>query len=248
MKLTPQQIEEILSGQMPQGDDLDAEDLAAIEEARAIRSRLASAFDSTHASDSLADKVRAGLQNAPVRKRRFIYFPTGIFSVATAAAMLILVPVLYFSLMGPASAMAGKLELANIHKVNLAGPEDFYATGDCEEIKAYFKEKLGFTPKLLNECPKLRIVGCHLARLNGKMVATYVVQLDDQKASVIISEESPKKLGLDCNCGNPHCKCIHGGQCEGLSIVSVRFGDRSYSVVGNLPEKSLRSVLERIAN
>ncbi|MBL7222161.1 MAG: hypothetical protein ISS69_18775 [Phycisphaerae bacterium] len=245
MKLTPRQIEDILSGQTPQSTGLDAEDLARLEEARAMRTRLQTAFDSTHASDSLADKVRASLKTAPAPRRRFIYFPTGILMAATAAAMLIVVPVLYI-LWGPESALAGTVELANIHKVNLAGPKDFYATGDCEEIKAYFKRQLGFTPKLLSECPKLRIVGCHVAKLKGKTVATYVVELDGAKASIIISEDWPKKLGLGCGCGHPHCKCIHNGQCDGLSIVSARLGERSYSVVGALPAESLRGVLEHL--
>jgi hypothetical protein len=246
MKLTPQQIEDILSGQMPQSDNLDAEDLAALEEARAIRSRLASAFASTHASDSLADKVRASLKTAPApAPSRIIRFPMRFLPAAAAAALLIIVPILY-SIWGPEPAHAGTVGLANIHKANLASPEGFHATGDCEEIKAYFKRELGFTPKLLNECPKLKIVGCYVTRLKGKMVATYVVQLDDTKASIIISEDWPKKLGLGCRCGHPQCKCIHNGKCNGLSIVSVRLGERSYSVVGSLPADSLRSVLERL--
>ena len=245
MKLTPEQIEDILNGQMPQSDGLDAEDLARLEEARAIRARLASAFDSTHASDSLADKVRTGLQSAPAPRSRIIRFPTRWLPVATAAALLILVPVLY-SLWSPEPAQAGTVALANIHKVNLTAPEGFYATGDCEEIKAYFTRKMGFTPKLLDQCPELSIVGCYVTKLKGKMVATYVVKLDDTRASIIISEDSPKKLGLGCGCGHPHCECFHNGQCENLSIVSVRLGERSYSVVGSLPAESLRSVLERL--
>jgi len=245
MKLTPQQIEDILSGQTPRGDGLDAEDLAALAEARAMRARLRAAFDSTHASDSLADKVRAGLRNAPAPRGRIIRFPTRWLPVAAAAALLIIAPILY-SLWGPEPAQAGTVELANIHKVNLAVPEGFYATGDCEEIKAYFKRKLGFVPKLLDRCPELSIVGCYVTKLKGKTVATYVVELANTKASIIISEDWPKKLGLGCGCGHPHCKCVHDGQCEDLSIVSVRLGERSYSVVGSLPAESLRGVLERL--
>ena len=245
MKLTDQQIEDILSGQTPQSTGLDAEDLARLEEARAMRTRLKAAFDSTHASDSLADKVRAGLRNAPAARGAIIRFPVRWLPVAAAAALLIIAPVMY-SLWGPEPAQAGTVELANIHKVNLAAPEGFYATGDCEEIKAYFKRKMGFTPKLLSECPELKVVGCYVTKLKGKMVATYVVKLDDTRASIIISEDSPKKLGLGCGCGHPHCECFHNGQCENLSIVSVRLGERSYSVVGSLPAESLRSVLERL--
>ena len=244
MKLTPEQIEDILSGQMPQSDGLDAEDLARLEEARAMRARLASAFDSTHASDSLADKVRASLRNAPAPRSRIIRSPAR-WLPAAAAALLIIAPILY-SLWGPEPAQAATVELANIHKVNLTGPEGFYATGDCEEIKAYFKGKMGFVPKLLDQCPELSIVGCYVTRLKGKTVATYVVKLDDTKASIIITEDWPKKLGLGCGCGHPHCKCVHNGQCGDLSIVSVRLGERSYSVVGSLPAESLRGVLERL--
>ena len=245
MKLTPEQIEDILNGQTFQGADLDAEDLARLSEARAMRARLGAAFDSIHASDSLADRVRASLKSAPAPRGRIIRFPTRWLSVAAAAALLIVAPILY-SLWGPEPVHAATVELANIHKVNLAGPEGFYATGDCEEIKAYFKKKLGFEPKLLSQCPELRIVGCHVAKLKGKMVATYVVELDDTKASIIVTEDWPKKLGLGCGCGHPHCKCVHNGQCGDLSIVSVRLGERSYSVVGSLPAESLRGVLERL--
>jgi hypothetical protein len=246
MKLTPEQIEDILSGLAPQDDDLDAEDIARLDEARAMRARLAAAFDSTHASDSLADKVRASLQTASARRRRYIYFPTGILMAASVAAMMILVPVLYILLMMSEPALAGTVALANIHKVNLTTPTGFRATGDCEEIRAYFKRELDFTPKLLDQCPDLNIVGCYVTKLNGKLVATYVVQLNDARASVIVTEDWPKKFGLGCGCGSPHCKCIHNGQCGEFSIASVRLGERSYSVVGKLPAELLRGVLERL--
>ena len=245
MKLRPEQIEDILSGRAPQGEGLDAEDLARLEEARAMRARLRSAFASTRASDSLADKVRSGLRSAPAARGRVIRFPVRFLSAAAAAALLILLPVLY-SVLGPEPVQSSTVELANIHKINLTGPEGFCSTGDCEEIKAYFSRKMGFAPKLLDRRPELRIVGCCVARLKGKTVATYVVELDHTKASIIITEDWPKELGLGCGCGHPHCKCIHNGRCEGLSIVSVRIGERSYSVVGDLPAESLRGVLERL--
>ncbi len=86
MKLTPEQFEDILSGAAPQGSDIDAEDIVRLEEARAIRTRLAAAFDSTHAADSLADKVRASLSPPTARRARFIYFPTGLLSAVAAAS------------------------------------------------------------------------------------------------------------------------------------------------------------------
>jgi len=245
MKLTNEQFEDVLSDAVVQGPDIDPEDLARLEEARAIRTRLAGAFDSVHASQSLADKIRVSLQTAPAPRRRYIYFPTGILMAATAAAMLILVPVLYILMMSQA-VQAGTVELANIHRVNIREPAGFYATGDCEKIKAYFQRHLGFTPRLLSECPELKVVGCYVTKFKGGMVATYVVKLGDSQASVIVTEDWPKKLGLGCGCGHPHCKCIHNGSCEGLSIVSVRLGERSYSVVGDLPAASLRGILERL--
>jgi len=245
MTLSYEQFEDILSGETQQGSDLDPRDIARLEEARAIRDRLAAAFESTHADESLADKVRASLKDAPAPRRRFIYFPTGLLSLAAAASVLIVLTIIY-SLSGPEPVLAGTVELANIHKVNLREPAGFHATGDCEEIKAYFHRELGFAPKLLNQCPELQVVGCYVTKLQGKMVATYVVKLDNSQASVIVTEDWPKKLGLCCGCGHPHCKCIHNGSCEGLSIVSVRLGERSYSVVGDLPAASLRGVLERL--
>jgi len=245
MKLTPEQFEDILNGTSPQSEGLDSEDIARLEEARAMRSRLAAAFESTHASDSLADRIRTSLKDAPVSRRRIISFPTRFLPAAAAAALLILIPVLY-SVMGPQPALAGTVELANIHKANLTTPEGFHATGDCDEIKAYFKRKLGFTPRLLNQCPQLQVVGCHVTKLQGKLVATYVVQLEGAKASVIVTEDWPKKLGLGCGCGSPHCRCIHNGSCDGLSIASVRIDERSYSVVGSLPPEALREVLQQL--
>jgi len=246
MTLTPEQIEDILSGQTPQGDNLDADDLAALEEARAIRSRLAAAFESTRAGESLADKIKTGLQAAPpAPRRRALRFPMRLIPLAAAAVLLIAVS-MFYNVLTPEPAQAGTIELANIHKANLTAPDGFQATGDCEDIKAYFQRELGFTPKLLQQCPRLKVVGCHVAKVQGKMVATYVVQLDKVQASVIVTEDWPKKLGLGCGCGHPHCKCVHNGQCGDLSILSVRIGDRSYSVVGKLPPESLQLVLERL--
>ncbi|MBT3198786.1 MAG: hypothetical protein HN350_02625 [Phycisphaerales bacterium] len=246
MKLTPEQIEDILSGQTPQGDNLDADDLAALEEARAMRARLTAAFESIHAGESLADKIKTSLQaSAPAPRRRTLRFPMRLIPLA-AAAVLLIAFVVFQNVFTPEPAQAGTVELANIHKANLSSSGGFRATGDCEDIKAYFKRELGFTPKLLNQCPRLKVVGCHVAKVQGQMVATYVVQLDKARASVIVTEDWPKKLGLGCGCGHPHCKCIHNGQCGDLTILSVRVGDRSYSVVGKLPPEELRFVLERL--
>ncbi|MDP7286516.1 MAG: hypothetical protein QGH94_00845, partial [Phycisphaerae bacterium] len=168
------------------------------------------------------------------------------FLPAAAAAALLIVGLILASVWETEPVLAGTVELANIHKVNLTTPEGFHVTGDCEKIKAYFQREMGFTPQLLEQCPELQIVGCHVAKLKGKLVATYVVNLDNSQASIIVTEDWPKKLGLGCGCGHPHCKCIHNGSCEGLSIASVRIGERSYSVVGSQPVEALRGVLERL--
>jgi len=251
MKLTPEQLEDILRGEMPQPEDLDPADLDRLAEARAIRGRLRTAFDSVTAPEGLADRIRAELQTADQApadesRGRILRFPRRFLAVVSAAAAVLVIGMLVHNLTTPEPAVASTVQMADIHRANLASPEGFCATGDCEQIKAYFQEKVGFVPKLLTACPELKVIGCCVARLNGRTVATYVAAVEDRKVSIIVTEAWPKKLGLECGCGMPHCRCIHNGQCEGLSIASARIGDRSYSVVGDLPEDALRGVLERL--
>jgi len=97
MKLTPEQLEDILRGEMPQPEDLDTADLVRLEEARAIRKRLRGAFDSTRAPEGLAEKIRAGLQTAGQApagesRGRTIRFPRRFLgAISAAAAVLVIV-------------------------------------------------------------------------------------------------------------------------------------------------------------
>ena len=184
MKLSPEQIEDILQGRMTQPDDLDSADLDRLAEARAIQSRLRSAFDSVKAPEGLAERIRAGLKTADQApaaesRGRILHFPRRFLAAVSAAAAVLVIGLLVHNLTSPEPAVAATAQMADIHRANLATPEGFCATGDCEQIKAYFQKKMGFIPKLLTACPELKIIGCCVARLNGRMVATYVVAVED---------------------------------------------------------------------
>ena len=251
MKLTDEQFESILTGAEGEPADLDERDRARLVEARAVRSRVRSAFGSVSAGEALAGRISAAVRagahgrGAPSRKqpRRVIRLRWRLAPIGVAAAVLVVAAVMFNFTADRAAA--GPAELARIHNDNLTAAGEFLAVGDAAQIAEHLRTRLGFTPKVVSRDGRTRLVGCSVAKFRGRRTATYLVTVDGEKVSVIVTGEPPDEMGLSCGCGcgPTDCNCFHTGRCNGCNIVSVRIGSRSYSAVGTVSAKVLERIL-----
>ena len=253
MKLTDEQFESILAGAEGEPAELDRDDRERLAEARAVRGRLKSAFASTTAGASLAERISASLKTAPApvqsdpaRRRRAIRLTWRLAPVGAAAAAMLVAAALFNFWSEPAAA--GPAELARIHNDNLTAAGEFLAAGDADQIAGHFRKHLGFSPRILPHDEHTALKGCCVAEFRGQKAATYLLTAGGRKISVVVTDEMPDAMGLTCKCGcgMAECTCFHTGQCDGRNIVSVRIAGRSYTAVGAAPPEQLKDILSRL--
>jgi len=252
MRLTDEQIESILARTEPELADLDRNDHQRLAEARAVRDRLKSAFASTIAGASLAERISASLKTPPARsprdagrRRRAIWLTRHLVPVAAAAAAVFVVAVV---LEFGAEPAPGPAELVRIHNDNLTAAGQFVAEADADRIAEHFREHLGFAPRICPHDEHTALKGGCVARFRGRKAATYLLAADDREISVVVTDEPPDAMGLTCKCGcgMAECRCFHTGQCSGCNIVSVRIAGHSYTAVGAAPPEQLKDILARL--
>jgi hypothetical protein len=254
MHLTDDQIEEIVQGRSPEPADLDAASRQRLAEARAIRSRLRRAFASVQAPAGLADRIRQDAAKAvsegpgEVARRSVLRFPRALWPALAAAAILIIGIPLVMLLFRPEEAMA-QPQLAQIHDDNLKakGPH-WHEWSDPAEIAEDIEVEHGFQPILPPAGPDLRYRGCGQRRMDGKDVASYVVELrrgrHRARVSLVVVDRPLEQLHFG-NFTEEHCWCVYR-KCK---MAAVRVGDRTYVAVGPadlLTHNDLQGLLDDI--
>jgi hypothetical protein len=251
--LIDEQFEDIM-----QGEKVDLTHLSQCQDCRdrlaekkAIAARLRSAFDSIQASPDLADRIRSQLHAAnspvttdqPVQRvlpshRRWQLWP-GL--AAAAAILIVLVPLsLYFG--SPSIAQA---ELVKIHNHNLSPDHEFYSEAEPEKLAEYFKDKLGFNPRLPQPGHGLALRGCCVKHFRGEVVGSYVVDTPQGVMSVVVVTDKPESLGIKGKFkkGQHTYWKSSFAKCD---MVSVRIGDYSYCAVGEISHEYLTELLSRL--
>jgi hypothetical protein len=155
--------------------------------------------------------------------------------------MVILVPLsLYFG--APSTAHAAHAELVRIHKENLAPDQEFYSEAEPEKLAAYFKDKLGFNPRLPEPGHGMALRGCCVRHFRGQVVGSYVVVTPRGIMSVVVVTDKPESLGKSS-------RFTKGQQTYWRSsfakndMVSVRIGDYTYCAVGEISHEYLTELL-----
>jgi hypothetical protein len=254
--MTDEQFEDIL-----QGEDADLAHLGECQDCRdrlaekkAIAERLRSAFGSVQASPDLAGRIRQKLdpgtaaatadqiaQHVSTRHRRRKVWP----GLAAAAAILIVLIPLSIYLGSPSAAKAAQAELVKIHNHNLSPDHEFYSEAEPEKLAEYFKNKLGFNPRLPELGHGMALRGCCVKHFRGEVVGSYVVDTPQGVMSVVVVTDKPESLGITG-------KFEKGGQTFWKSsfakcdMVSVRIGDYSYCAVGEISHDYLTELLGRL--
>jgi hypothetical protein len=256
--LTEEQFEDILQGHggIPEHVDECPECRTRLEEKRALARRLHDAFTSVHVQAGLADRVRAriavGQSPSPTQAGRRITSLGAhrrIWSGLAVAAAILLVAIprsLHFST-GP-QATAAQTALASIHFANLQSLEGAMIDEDSGKHCQCMAGKLegGMTMPC---CQRgLCLCGCQMRDFQGRLVESCVIQEPNgPPISVIAVPESPQALGMSpASRTTAAGQAIWQGSCGPCNMASVRMGEGSCCVIGQVPYESLVSVLNTL--
>jgi hypothetical protein len=227
--LTDEQFEEIMHG-----IEVDAEHLAncnlcqsRLEEKQALANRLQSAFNNINPTEGLLHKVRQNLNVSRSRQSSdktifnlHNHWRGWIAAISSAAAVLILVSLIMYT-SAPSQVVAAQAELVKIHQHNISGNHEFYSEAEPEKLAVYFKDNLGFNPRLPEPGRGLALRGCCVRHFQGQIVGSYVV-------------DTPEG---DIFWKSAFAKC---------DMVSVRIGDYTYCAVGEISYEYLADLLDKL--
>jgi hypothetical protein len=255
--LTEEQLEGILQGE---DDRVCKEHLeqcgdcrSKLAAKRAIAGRLRTAFASVKAGPDFAEQIRSRLNAAtkstmtiqPVQHARAGNHIKRLWpTFAAAAVLLILVPLgLYFGV--PSSAEAAQTELVRIHKKNLAADHEFMSEADPEKLAAYFKDKLGFNPRLPELGRGMALKGCCVRHFRGRIVGSYVVDTPEGVMSIIIVTDKPESLGINSQFTKDQ-QTYWKSSFAKCNMVSVRIGNYTYCAVDEISHEYLTELLSQL--
>ncbi len=252
--LTDEQFERIIHSEDTQDEHLDNCPLcrSRLAEKRAIARRLQTAFLNVSAPAELADRIRnrmpcdASPARASLLRNAFnISAHPRRWAVAAAmAAMLVIAPLVVYVLT-PSPAMAARKALVKIHHNNLSQENGFFAEAQPEKLADYFREELGFNPRLPTPGQGLALRGCCVRHFQGSVVGSYVVDTPQGVMSIVIVTDPPESLGIST-------KFTHGehtfwkSSFAKSSMVSARIGEYSYCAVGEISHHYLTELLARL--
>lgn len=253
--LTNEQLEQMLQGIDDHSDHLkDCENCRArLEEKKAIADRLRTAFENVSPKEELiqAIKRQINMQSVPSWQRRTknllgfrAHWKGWTAAVSALAALLIMAPI-FLDLTDPSSAMAAQAELVRIHEHNLSGEHEFYSESDPEKLADYFKEKLGFNPRMPDTGHGLALRGCCVRHFQEQVVGSYVVDTPEGVMSIVVVTDDPELFGIDGKFelgGYTYFKSSFA-KCD---MVTVRIGDYSYCAVGEVSHNYLTELLSRL--
>ena len=253
--LSDEQLEEVLQGWAPEPDHVACcqQCRTRLEEQRAIRTRLRSAFASVRADNGLIDSIRSSLRpteaaaapcdlerSKPVRRVRRLLWP----ALAAAAVLVIGLP-LGLYLVWPGQAAAAEGELWEIHQHGRSSHTDLYVHADPEEVAAYLHDKLGFRPAFPRLGVGMALRGCCVAHFRKKPAGSYVVDTDRGVISIIVVTEKKQVLGLT---GSTEYKgrTYAAGSYRKCRMVAIELQGYTYCAVGEVPYAFLAELLDRL--
>lgn len=247
--LSDEQLEDIISGRVGTPEDMDPRDSRRVAEMRAVRDRLRSAMASVQMGEPAVERIRRAVRDAASvgeersarahAGSRVIRFPRLVRWLPAAAAAIIIAVAIPFLLPDTPTAHA---ELVGIHTANLSGGRGFHRESDPLKIVRALEAKLGYAPAVPATDSGASVVGCRVKMFRGQRVATYLIELPEGKASIIISDDVPESMKSTrsikqktvylCGCGHDDC-----------TMVAVRLGGRTYIALGKVPREVLTELL-----
>ena len=188
----------------------------------------------------IAERLSHLLFEAQLRARRQVWS-----GLAIAAAILVIV-ILRSSHMDTSSQVrAAQTALVGIHRTNLDSLDERMEDGDLHKSCQCLKSQSG--NGMAMPCCKrgLCMCGCQEREFQGRLVECCVIQQPNASPiSVVVVSESPEALGM-----TPAATTTVTGQaiwqasCGSCNMASVRMGEDSCCVIGQVPQEDLVAVL-----
>lgn len=254
--LTDEELESLVRGEAAEPAHLAAcaDCRARLAEHRALAARLRSVFDSVHAGETLAERIRQQVVAAaaqPVRHpsahpaRRSPMHPLRRAmwaSMAAAAAVLILAVPVILHLTAANSVVAASAELVRIHTHNLSAHGAMVADADPARLAEHLKTQLGFQPAAPRLGQGMAMRGCCVAHFKGEAVGSYVVETPVGPLSIIVVPQMPEALGMKVlpQAGG---RAVWADSFAMNNMAAVRLGDYTYCAVGQVPRETLVRIL-----
>ena len=250
--LTDEQLEDSLQTEASANLHLRNCDLcqSRLKEKQALAARLRNAFADIAPSEELAKKIRNQLalgsqkETEPNEPRivnlthRWKRWATTFSSIA---AILVVGLILKVTLV-PTPAYAG---LVKIHQHNLSEGHDFLTQADPNAVAAYFREQLGFNPRLPELTHGLQLRGCCVNHFQGSIVGSYVVDTPQGFITVVAVEDQPTSLGMATLSQDDEHTYYHS-QFAKCDMVAVRIDDYTYCAIGQISPIYLQSLLDKL--
>ncbi|MFP4354156.1 MAG: hypothetical protein ACLFUJ_03450 [Phycisphaerae bacterium] len=245
-------LEELIHSDQPLDATLTDDQARQVTEQRAIRQRLARAYESVSMPEGMAERLTAALdladsQPEPQRARVF-RFPARLAATASIAAALIAVVLLWN--LQPAQATATQAEFYKIHLAHLQpNPDEAYLRGqDRDALAQHLKQTAGKVPIMPHSAELAgRYCGCSPARFYDSTVASYViVKPDGRRVSVVVVDKPVAQLGFThpfTRDGKEFAWCSQNG-CR-MAATSIQ-GDTYVAIGKEFTEMELLDVLTAI--
>jgi hypothetical protein len=250
------QFEEILAGRGAEPEHLKAclQCRTELTQRRAVRDRLVKAFESVKAGDALAARIRRALDarmtesGRPATPTSLAFYHRRLFPwlAAAAAILIVLVPAGLF-LSTASQARAAQMELVQMHQANLAEQDSLFASQDPNAVTAYFRDKMGFSPALVQGGASFEYRGCCVRQSGGGPIASYLITTPAGQVSVIVLEKTPKALGMKRLEGlSREAVTVWGATCDCCNMAAIRMKGLTYYALGTVSHETLAQVLNRL--
>lgn len=217
-----------------------------LDEMRALKSHLQSAFANVKASEELASKIQTQIKSRMSKAHILLHSSLRRLAwTASAAAVIGLVITIGMLTIKPSAAEAARAELFDIHARNVAGNHEFYSTSDPAKLAEYFTDKLGFTPNLPEPGKGMALRGCCVRHFKDQVVGSYVVDTPEGVMSIVVATDSAESMGM---VGNKldNGRTFYIGDFAQSNMVAIRMGQYSYCAVGEISHDYLIDLLSKL--
>ncbi len=250
--LTDEQLEGILQGQPLDSDHLQScpDCQARLKEKQILAFRLKTAFSQVNPSPELLHRIRSQIPTEttdqsssghPSVLRLPPHWKRWAVTFSGIAAVLVLVPLLKIAFV-PEPAYA---DLVEIHQHNLSEGQDYVVESDPNALARYFRQQLGFNPRLPKLEQGLALRGCCIKHFQGHIVGSYVVDSPQAIISIVVVKDEPAHLGLQ-PLSQVKGKTYYQSQFAKCDMVAVRLDNYTYCAVGEAPQAYLQTLLQQL--
>ncbi len=221
-----------------------------------LQRRLQRAFASVGAGEDLTARVQAAVDEArrqtpdtpSADQPRVIRFPLRrrlLVPLGAAAAVLLLIAGAYM-VHTPGVAHASPIEAIEwMHVKDLQPCRRFKPIQDPNQLEHYIENKLGLEAIVPPAPAGAKYLGGCVRSLWTRPAASYLIQLNDKSASVVIFARTPETLDFP-TVVKRHGTTFHTATHGQHNLAAVRVRQATYAIVGDAAPEDLLELLQAV--